>query len=205
MGSFLEARGRFRRIAHRVGSDACARVPGFLWDSDTPRAAGTVFERAICHRGNDYFPLIRSRACWSTYLCRLDAAASGRHSVSESLARVLGASGFSPHANPLFRVWAAMPTCGIGGPRAGCRTRTRTSRPACMLRVPPLELRRLGCVARLLWRPDSVQDGSARRRETKRSCGTHPTDESRSLIRSRIRGHTGSLTEAWNRRQALAC
>ena len=78
-------------------------------------------------------------------------------------------------------------------------------RPACMLRVPPLELRRLGCVARLLWRSDSVQDGSARRRETKRSCGTHPTDESRSLIRSRIRGHTGSLIEAWNRRQALAC
>ena len=35
-------------------------------------------------------------------------------------------------------------------------------RPACMLRVPPLELRRLGCVARLLWRPDSAQDASAR-------------------------------------------
>lgn len=71
------------------------------------------------------------------------------------------------------------PTCGM---------RTRTSRPACMLRVPPLELRRLGCVARLLWRPDSAQDASARYWETKRSCGTHPTDESRSLIRSRIRG-----------------
>lgn len=127
MGSFLEARGRFRRIAHRVGSDARARVPGFLWDSDTPRTAGTVFERAICHRGNDCFPLIRSRACWSTYLCRLDAAASGRHSVSESFARVLGASGFSPHANPLFRVWAAMPTCGIGGPRAGQEAHVRNA------------------------------------------------------------------------------
>ena len=60
-----------------------------------PRTAGTVFERAICHRGNDYFPLIRSRACWSTYLRRPDAPASGRRSVSESSVRVLGASGFS--------------------------------------------------------------------------------------------------------------
>ena len=111
MGSFLEARGRFRRIAHRVGSDACARVPGFLWDSDTPRAAGTVFERAICHRGNDYFPLIRSRACWSAYLCRLDAAVSGRRSVSESSARVLGASGFS-------RMRTRYSECGRPRPRA---------------------------------------------------------------------------------------
>ena len=45
-----------------------ARVPGFLRDSDTPRTAGTIFERAICHRGNDHLPLIRSRTCWSTYL-----------------------------------------------------------------------------------------------------------------------------------------
>ena len=53
-------------------------------------------------------------------------------------------------------------------------------RPACMLRVPPLELRRLGCVARLLWRPDSVQDGSARRRETKRRVkGQNVCPESR--------------------------
>ena len=37
-------------------------------DSDTPRTAGTIFERAICHRGNDHLPLIRSRTCWSTYL-----------------------------------------------------------------------------------------------------------------------------------------
>lgn len=118
MGSLLEARGRFRRIAHRVGSDARARVPGFLWDSDTPRTAGTVFERAICHRGNDYFPLIRSRACWSTYVRRLDAAASGRHSVLESFARVLGASGFSPHADPLFRTLTRYSECGRPCPRA---------------------------------------------------------------------------------------
>ena len=48
----------------------------------------------------------------------------------------------------------------------------------------------------LWWRLDS---------EVTRSCGTHPKDESRSVIRSWIRGHTGSAIEAWNRRQALAC
>ena len=131
MGSLLEARGRFRRIAHRVGSDARARVPGFLWDSDTPRTAGTVFERAICHRGNDYFPLIRSRACWSTYLCRLDAAASRRHSVLESFARVLGASGFSPHANPLFRTLTRYSECGRPCPRAEQEAHVRNRRPTC--------------------------------------------------------------------------
>ncbi len=51
--------------------------------------------------------------------------------------------------------------------------------------VPPLELRRLGFGP--VWRPDGVRMGQRVARE-QRSCGTHPTDESRSLIRSRIRG-----------------
>ena len=119
-------------------------------------------------------PIVRS------VLPFLQAFRSCEHSVPASIRQTPGPqTGLSacrpsiPHVNPLFRVWAGLPTLALAGQRANWGAQVRISGPTCAERSAGSKCASANCT------PDAECPHSAKRSPARRACGgySYPHNE----------------------------